>query len=147
MANPNIAQGTLNRLRGSVVIPNFTNLNVTAPFLGRGGISIAFEGESTLLVPTMVGTVTSPSPYQMASISINLIKSQALAQAWETQRQTLSTIGDVTVITDASTLAAYTIINSAIETVAGLNFSGEDASYIVTVRGYYPVNGDLWNLI
>ena len=145
--NPQVVQGTLNRLRGSVVIPSFPNLNVTAPYLGRPGITMAFEGETTNAIPTMTGTVQSPLPYQMVTITIALLKTQALAPQWETQRQTLSVIGDVTVTPDTSSLPSYTMNNCAIDNVRELNFAGEDAGYVVTVKGYYQINNSLWSLL
>jgi hypothetical protein len=146
-ANPQIQQGTLNRLRGSVVIPSYPALQVTAPFLGRAGIAIAFEGETTTMIPTMTGTITSPFPYQMVTVSISLLKTQSLAAAWETQRQTLSTIGDITITTDAASLPSYTFNNCAIQNVRELNFAGEDASFGVTISGYYQINNSIWNLV
>jgi len=145
--NPQVVQGTLNRLRGSVVIPNHPELNVTAPYLGRGGISMAFEGETTTALPTMTGTVQSPLPYQMVTVTIALLKTQSLSSQWEAQRQTLSTIGDVTITTDTTSLGNYTLNNCAIDNVRELNFSGDDAGYTVTVKGYYQINSSLWSLI
>jgi hypothetical protein len=145
--NPNVTQGTLNRLRGSVVIPSYSNLNVTAPYLGRGGISIAFEGETTTMIPTMTGTVQSPMPYQMITVTVSLLKTQSLAAQWEAQRQVLSLIGDITITTDTSTLPNYTFNNCAIDNVRELNFAGEDAGYVVTLKGYYQINSSLWNLV
>lgn len=43
--NPLIPQGTLNRVRASVVWPSFPNLNVTASYLGRMGIRLSLDGE------------------------------------------------------------------------------------------------------
>ena len=146
-ANPQIAQGTLNRLRGSVVIPDYPALQVTAPFLGRAGISISFDGETTTMIPTMTGSITSPMPYQMITVTIALLKTQSLAAVWETQRQDNSVIGDVTVTTDTTSLPSYTFNNCAIDNVRELTFSGEDASYVVTLKGYYQINNTLWNLV
>ena len=145
--NPQIAQGTLNRIRGSVVIPNLPALNITAPDLSPQGISIAFEGEATGQLPTMTGTVTSGAPYQMVTVTIALLKTQSLSQAWEAQRQTLSTIGDITVTPDASTLSPYLFNNCSIDNVSPLTFAGVDASYILTLKGYYQINADLWSLV
>lgn len=146
-SNPQIAQGTLNRLRGSVVVPNYPALQVTAPFLARAAISISFDGEATTMIPTMTGTVTSPMPYQLTTTTINLLRTQSLASLWETQRQTNSAIGDITVTPDTTTLPPYTFINCAITNVRELGFAGDDASFVVTVVGYYPINNSLWNLI
>jgi hypothetical protein len=145
LANPNILQGTLSRLRGSVVWSTNPSLNVTAPFLGKGGISLSLEGESTLFIPTMTGAVTSPEPYQMISLTMNLLKTQSLAAQYKQQMETLALLGDGTVRPDSSTLPVYQIVNCAIESVRELNFSGEDAGFIVTCKGYYLVNASLWD--
>lgn len=145
--SPQIAQGTLNRLRGSVVVPSYPQLTVTAPFLGKAGISVAFEGETTTTIPTMVGTAQSPQPYQMVVITISLLKTNGLSTVWEAQRQLLSLIGDVNVVPDSVTLPIYTFNNAAIQNVRELNFAGEDAGYVATVSAYYQINSSLWNLM
>jgi len=145
-SNPLIAQGTLNRLRASVVWTSFPALNVTPPFLGREGIRLALEGESTTFINTMTGAVTSPEPYMAVSLVMNLLKTQALAGAYKAQMEFNALLGDGTVRPDSATLPPYGIINCAIQSVRELNFSGEDAGFAVTVRGYYPVNADLFNL-
>lgn len=145
--NPLIPQGTLNRLRATVIVPDNPSLNVLPSFLGIAGVSLTFADVATRRIRTMAGIVTSPVPYQETTCQINLLKSQNLAQLWETQRQTLSTIGDITVTTDASTLASYLLYNSSIENVAPLSFAGEDAGYVVTVGGYILTNNSLWDLV
>ena len=144
--NPLVVQGTLNRLRGSVVWPNFPALNVTAPFLGEEGIRLTLDGDATLFIPTMTGAVTSPEPYQMITLAMHLLKTQALAVGYKAQQELSTLLGDGTVRPDASNLPVYQLINCAIESVRELNFSGDDAGYVVMVRGYYLVNSDLWNL-
>lgn len=145
MPNPNFPQGSLNRLRASVGVPDNDSLNVTAPFLGTEGVSLSFEGAATQFFGTMTGAVTSGEPYQACTVTINLLKTQGLAQLWEAQRQANSLIGDITVTTDTSTLNAYQITNCGIENVRELKFAGQDPSYMVTVRGYYLINSDLFD--
>ena len=53
MANPLINPGNINRVRGSIVIPAHTNLNVTAAYLGKDGISVAPEGDVTTTLPCL----------------------------------------------------------------------------------------------
>ena len=144
--NPLVAQGTLNRIRGSIVIPNFPALNVTAPYLGREGIRLTLVGKSTVYIPTMTGAVTSPEPYQMVATEVHLLKTQALANAYETQKQLLATIGGYVITPDTSTLTTYSIINGAISEVRQLNFDGTDAGYVVTLEGYYLINSSLFSL-
>ena len=145
MASQLVSQGTLNRLRGSVVIPDFPGLNVTAPFLGDGGIGLSLEGETTTMIPTLTGTTTSPEPYQMCSLTVHLLKTQSLSDSYKKQMETLALIGDVTVRPDATTLSPYPLLNCAINSVAPLTFNGKDAGFLVTIKGYYQINNSLYD--
>ena len=44
---------------------------------------------------------------------------------------------------DSVALPAYDITNCTIESVRELKFSGEDAGFAVTVKGYYLVNSSI----
>lgn len=143
--NPLVAQGTLNRLRASVTWTNFPQLNVTASYLGKMGIRLALDGESTLFIPTMTGAVTSPEPYMSITLTIHLLKTQQLAALYKAQMEATALIGDGTVRPDASTLPPYQITNCAIESVRELNFAGDDAEFAVTCKGYYLINNNLWS--
>lgn len=145
-ANPLVAQGTLNRLRGSVIWDTFPELNVTAPFLGKEGIGLSLEGESTVFIPTMTGVVTSPEPYMMIGLTVNLLKTQGLADAYKSRIERNALLGGGTVRPDSAALSPYSILNCSIEGVAPMKFSGEDAGFVVTIKGYWLVNSDLWNL-
>ena len=144
--NPLIALGTLNRLRGAVLFPSYPNLNVTASYLGRQGISLSLEGESTGMIPAMTGAVTSPAPYIMASCSIALLRTQNLATQFKAQLELQSLIGDFTVKADASVHPDYQITNAAIQSVREMTFAGDDPVWMVTLRGTYYINSYLWNL-
>jgi len=145
-SNPMIPQGTLNRLRGSVNFVSNSQLNVTAPYLGKAGITLTLEGESTLMIPTMSGVVTSPEPYMMVSATINLLKTQNLAAVFKAQMENTTLIGDFVVTPDASTLPTYYVNNAAIESVKDMPLNGEDAGFVITLKGYYLVNNALWNI-
>ena len=145
-SNPLIAQGTLNRLRSSFICPTFPSLNVTAAFLGKGGITLSLEGEATAFIDTLTGGVQSPQPYMGCMIVLNLIKAQSLANTYKQQMESISNIGDCNVKGDSSVLGDYSISNCSLQTVRELPFNGEDAGYVVTVRGYYAVNNQLWEL-
>ena len=143
--NPLVNLGTLNRLLGSVVWTSNPSLNVTASYLGKEGIRLALEGESTVFLPTMVGAVTSQEPYLMIGLTLHLLKTQPLANAYKAAMETNAQIGDGTVRPDSKALSPYEIVNCAIQSVRELNFSGDDAGYAVTLRGYYWINSGLWN--
>jgi hypothetical protein len=145
MANPLVAQGVLNRLRGSVVFASFPSLNVTASFLGEEGIRLALEGEATTFINTMAGAVTSPEPYQVCNLTINLLKTQPLANQFKSQMEQNTLLGDCTVRADASNLSPYQLINSAIQGVRELSFNGKDAGWVVMIKGYYNINSNLWS--
>lgn len=144
MANPLVPQGTLNRLRGSVVIPAFPQLNITASFLGKEGISISFEGDTTTSITTMTGVVQSPEPYQMARIAAHLLKSQSLAALWEAQRLSLSLIGDVVLSTDSLTMPKYILSNCSIMNVDEIKANGDSAEFGIVISGIYSINASLW---
>jgi len=146
MAAPLIQQGTLNRLRGSVVYATNATLNVTAPYLAREAISIAFEGDAGMLIPTLTGGVTSPEPYQMATVTINLLKSQSLADAYKVQIETNVNVGDISVIADSATLSDYQIGNCVLKGVRDVTFDGNVPGFVVTLTGVYQVNSALWSL-
>lgn len=151
-SNPMIPQGTLNRLRAAVTYVgngpagDVSALNVSASYLAPEGISITLEGEATDLLPSMVGTVTSPAPYQMCSVVVNILKTQNLAAVYKAQMENTTVIGDFSVIPDASTLPPYYVNNAAIESVREMTFNGKQAGFAITLKGYYIVNNALWNI-
>lgn len=143
-ANPLIAQGVLNRLRASVSITNNPTLNVTSPYLTREAIRLAIEGEATQQLPTLTGVVQSPEPFQMVTVTMHLIKSQALSDAYKQQFETDTLIGDIVIRPDSTTLGAYDLTNCSLQTVEGLDFSGAAANFTVRIRGAYYINSTLW---
>lgn len=145
MPNPLVPQGTINRVRGSIIWPAFPQLTVTAPYLGRDGISIAFEGETVVYLPTMTGAVTSLEPFVMATIRINLLKSQAFADLFKQQVELQSNVGDCTIRPDSSELSPYQFLNTSLNNPGELKFNGEEATFPLTAKGYYLVNSALFD--
>ena len=147
MPNPLIEQGSLNRIKASVVWNDNADLNVTAPYLGAAGIRLGLDGGTTVFLPTMTGAVTSPEPYQMITLSMNLLNTQQLADLYKQRMEVDARIGNGVVYPDVQRggINSYQIINCAIESVRELNLAGTDASYEVSVRGYYLVNSTLFD--
>ena len=135
MANPLIPQGTLNRLRTSVLWPAFPALNVTAPYLGKASVHIAFQGNVTEYIPTLTGAVTAPEPYQQLMVTMHLLRTQSLANAYQAQILVNSLLGDGTVRTDAGGFGSYLISNCSIVGVDELNLDGTDPGYAVRIGG------------
>lgn len=148
MPNPLISQGSLNRLRASIVWPANASLNVTAGFLGRRGISLALDGESTLYINTLTGAVASPEPYMMITLTIHLLRTQQLCSLYKVQMEANALIGDGTVRPDVppgTGLAPYNVVNCAIQSINEMSFAGDDADFSVRIRGYYLLNSSLWD--
>lgn len=145
MTNPLVQYGSLNRLKASVSWPNFPALNVTASFLNREGIRLALDGEATRFLPALAGAVTSPEPIQMCTLTINLLKTQPLAAQYKAQFESNTLLGPCVVRPDSIALPPYDLNNMGLEGVRELAFSGEDAGFAVTIRGYYLINSQLWN--
>jgi hypothetical protein len=144
MPNPQIVQGTLNRLRGSVVYTDFPQLNVTAPYLAKEALSIAFEGDTSLLIGTLTGAVTSPEPYTFGTVTMHLLRTQALADAYKAQIELNTTMGDVSVYGDSATFSRFVLNNCVLMSLQEITFDGNQAGLIVRLRGVYNVNSSLW---
>lgn len=82
MANPQVPQGTLNRVRCSIIVPSYPALNITASYMSKSFATINFSGSFTELIPTATGGVASPEPYVMATVSVGLLRTQALSASW-----------------------------------------------------------------
>ena len=102
--NPLVPQGLLNRVRGSVVFPAFSTLNVTAPYLAADGISLDIDEDGTEQLKTITGVVNSPAAFVMATATIHVLKTQALGEAWAQQFQSNGQIGRMVIHTDSAAL-------------------------------------------
>jgi hypothetical protein len=145
--NPLIEQGTLARVRASVTWTNFPGLNVTAPYLGKDGINFRLEGQASTQHGTMTGIVQSPEPYLMVSVTIALLKTQALAESYKTQWELNSVLGSGAVWPDVQYggISSFQLQNMAIQNVGDLIFNGTTPIYGVTCTGFYILNSALWN--
>ncbi len=145
-SNPLVDQGTLNRIRASVEFTDFPELNVTSSYLAKAGISMRLTGESVEYLPTMTGAVTSPNAYLMIEAECHIAKSTPLSDAFKTQMEAKSTLGNCTITPDTSALGVYQVLNCSISSVPDVNFAGDSPDYTVIIRGYYLVNAFLFDL-
>lgn len=144
MANPLIAQGTLNRLLAAVQVVNFPGLNITSGFLTAEGISMTPEGPASDLLDNMTGATPSPRAYQQMSVVVHLEKSQPLCAAWELQRQTTTILGPVNVVPDSPVMPTYYLINVSLININELTFTGNSNDFPILLRGSYPINSQLY---
>ena len=140
MANPQIQQGTLNRLLASVVYADFTQLNVTSGYLAREAISLSFDGDTSLLIGTLTGAVTSPEPYIYGTVTMHLLRTQALGEAYSSQIRTNTTLGSVTVYPDTQVLQPFQLNNCVLMSIQETAFDGTQAGLVVRLRGVYNIN-------
>lgn len=145
MANPLLIPAPLNRVRANVNIPAVDSLNVTAPYLGTEGISISFNGNVTTQLMGLTSTINSEEPYVPAQIRISLLKSLALSSQWLDQIQNSPALGQISITSDTSAFETLTFYNCAIMTVGDVNMNGTQAEFVITINGYWPVSGDLFN--
>ena len=140
MPNPLIDQGTLNKLRASIVFTNFPQLNVVSANLGKEAIRLALDGPASSYLATMTGAVPSPEPYQIVTVTANLVKSEPIANTFKTQFENSVLLGPVTIRSDAVTLGVYYLINCVLENVREQSYAGEDPVFAVTIKGTYYIN-------
>lgn len=147
MPNPQIPQGTLVRVKASVIFTNFPQLNITAPYLGRAGISMAPEGPATSFIPTMTGAVQSQEVYQKMTLSAHLLRTQNLADQFKRKMESDSNLGDCAIRPDVVSggLSLYGLTNCGIENVREMAFNGTDEGYTIIIGGYYSINGNLFD--
>jgi hypothetical protein len=144
MANNLIQQGTLNRLLASVVYADFQQLNVTSGYLAKEAISIGFEGDTSMLIGTLTGAVTSPEPYMFGTVTIHLLRTQALGDAYKQQIETNTTMGSVTIYPDTQTLSPFQLNNCVLQSIQETAFDGNQAGLVVRLRGVYNINSTMY---
>lgn len=144
MAQSPVPQGSLNRLRASVNFANNQQLNVISANLGKAGIIARPISESSVLIPTMTGGVTSPEPYQIYEITIHLLRTQGLVSSYKAQIETLCDVGDLTVKSDSSVQPDYQIANCTITNGTNPSFGGTDPEFQVVLHGIYYTNQSLY---
>lgn len=145
-SNPLVPQGILNRVRASLNVIGYPDMNAPASFLDVDGITMAFEGAGSDLIGTMTGGVPSAAPYQMVTATARLVKTAALAMVWKTQFETNANIGDVDITGDATNLADYYLSNAIVVSApTDLNFAGKSAAFTIVVKGIYYINSDLFD--
>ncbi|EMP7085056.1 hypothetical protein REZ51_001960 [Klebsiella variicola] len=144
MANPLVPQGFLNRVRGALSVTDTPALNVSASYLAKDGISLRPDGPATDIIPTMTGTVGSQAPYQQVTLTVHLLKTQGLGESYRQRFLTDTSLGELVVTPDATTLGNITLLNCYLVNFNELAFSGMDPSFVVTISGYMVTNDNMW---
>lgn len=148
MANPLVAQGTLNRLRASITIPGYPSLNITSSYMGKQFVTVTFDGAFDNLIPTATGAVTSPEPYVMATVSVGILRTQSLAAAWREKVNSLSDLGSVSIFPDVptTTFKEIDLVNCIVKSIDPGAFDGMEPVVRLTIAGIFYINNDLWTI-
>ena len=145
--NPNLFPSNLNRIRGSILVPNNAALNITAAFLGKEGIVIAPQSPVVTQMQGLATIVNSEEPYQLVQVTAMVMKSLALSAAYINQIQQSPTVGTITVTPDTSVLPQFTLYNAAIVNWNQISMAGTQPDFAIVFQGQFNTSNDLWNLI
>ena len=145
--NPNLIPSNLNRIRGTVLVPGNATLNITAPYLGKEGITISPQSAVVTQMQGMTTVVNSEEPYQIVQVTAAVMKSLALSAAYIEQIKNSPTLGTVTVTPDTIVLAPFTLYNVAIINWGQMSMAGVQPDFVVTFQGLLPISNDLWSLL
>ena len=147
MANTFVAQGTLNRIRCSIVFADHPELQITASYMGKSMASIAFNDKFVDQIKTATGTVISPEPYVMATVNVNLLRTTTLGQQFLKQIGKTGSLGNATIYSDTNAFPEIDLVNV---TVSGFNpsaYDGTDPAIHLALDGVFYVNDSLWSLV
>ena len=144
MPNPNIPQGTLNRLIGSLAFTDNTSYNITAPYLGSEAISLNPGGPVTTMLGTLTGAVQSPEPYMLVGIAVHLIRAQILANQFKALIETNAFLGNAVLRSDTPLMQPFDFTNCAVTEVRPYAITGRDAGFMITISGIWYINNSLW---
>lgn len=145
MPNPLVNQGFLNRVRGAVSVTDDSDLNVTAPYLGSDAISLRPDTPATDVLPTLTGTVGSQIPYQQVTLTVHMLRTQALAAAWQNRFATDTALGEIVVTPDSNVFNDYTVLNAYLTNFQEINITGRDPGFVAMISGYIITNNDMWD--
>ena len=145
--NPNLFPSNLNRIRGSVLVPSNSSLNITASYLGKEGIVIAPQSPVVTQMQGLATIVNSEEPYQLVQVTAMVMKSLALSAAYINQIQQSPSIGTITITPDTSVLPQFTLFNTAIVNWNQISMAGLQPDFTITFQGQFNVSNDLWNLV
>jgi hypothetical protein len=75
---------------------------------------------------------------------MHLLRSQGLSDYYKAQIEANTTMGSVTIIGDSDTLGNFQLENCVLMSLQELAFDGNQATFIVRLRGIYNINSLLF---
>ncbi len=144
--NPMVPQGSLNKVRAHIVVPNYPTLNISPSYLGDDGFSLDLDEDAVRQLKTATGLVNSPEVFVEATCTINLLRTQNLSLQWMQQMENTAQIGRIVAHSDSAAFTGRTVHNCSILKVQPGRMNGTTATVDVTIRGVYYVNNSMWSL-
>jgi hypothetical protein len=142
--NPGIARGVLNRVRCSVVVPNFPSLNIIPANMGRSLARISFSDNTVNQIPTGTGLVNSPEPFIRATITIALLRTQQISTSWLNQILLDCNVQDATIYSDSSVFPPIALQDVVASHFDPGPYDGTSPDFQLILAGALPVNSALW---
>jgi len=137
--------GQINRLRGSITLPGFNNLAITASCLTEEGILVEPEEGGGDLLKQMTGAVASLRPYVMVRVSFGVLRTLSIGTSWYNQWLSNSAVGDLHITPVTSVAPTHYIQNSLISSVGRIAENGTSADLPIVLTGTLIVNSALWS--
>ena len=136
--------GTLNRALTHVTFASFPQLNIGAQNMGKNFARLTFEGDFAGQAEVAVGVVPSPEPYVMGSLSVGVLRTQALGAAWLTQIQATAVLGTMTAYPDSVAFPSITLSTTVVKSFDPDAFDGTDPVIKMVLRGVFYPNANMW---
>lgn len=140
---PQIIQGNLNRAAVHVVVTSYPNLSLTVSTMAKGQAHLTYDGETITQIGTATGVVNSPEPWLPATLTVNILRTQPVANAWQLQMLNNCVIGTVEAYSDATSYAPTIIQNCAFILDPG-QWDGTDPVVKLTLKGQIQINASMW---
>lgn len=136
-----IEQGQLNLARVGLSCgdPALSALNVSAVHLGTDMIDVTQSDDAAELIRTATGAVISPKFAVSVEVTLDLVKTTSVAEAYKAAMRSNAILGDITVSWDASNLTTETFHQAVIKTVP-VKANGSEATIKVTLAAIRYVN-------
>ena len=145
--NPMVPQGSLNKVRAHIVVPNYPTLNVSPSYMGDDGFSLDIDEDMVRQIKTQTGLVNSPEPYVEATCTVNLLRTQSLSLQWMQQAENTVMVGRIVVHPDSAAFTARTVHNCSVLKVQPGRMNGSTPTVDLILRGVYYVNNAMWSLV
>ena len=140
---PGIVQGNLNRAAVHIVVTSNTNLTLTASDMAKGQAHLTYDGDTITQIGTATGVVNSPEPWLPTTLTVNILRTQPVANAWQLQMLNNCVIGTVEAYSDSTSYAPTIIQNCALMLDPG-QWDGTDPVVKITLKGQIQINASMW---